>query len=240
MTSGIAELPTKSQINKCGKLLKRAVYGELTTTDESEIDRAIDVVSQFRAAHAYPMLKVRLGLTSMVRTEIAQEAITQRLKRVPRIIRKLHRMPNMPLASLEDVGGVRSVLADGPQLERVRARIMRKWRSQLMRDPRDYIENPKDIGYRAIHLVVERDGRAIEVQLRTRGQQQWADAVETADARLGLALKDGTGPAEMVEYFAVAGEVIFLREYGREVPGALIDRFNVARRAVIEAGYYAS
>ncbi|NMO54969.1 hypothetical protein HH310_27770 [Actinoplanes sp. TBRC 11911] len=66
------------------------------------------------------------------------------------------------------------------------------------------------------------------------------DAVEAADGRLGLTLKDGAGPAEMVEYFAAAGEVIFLREYGKEVPAALIDRFNVARKAVIEAGYYAS
>ncbi|NMO54970.1 RelA/SpoT domain-containing protein [Actinoplanes sp. TBRC 11911] len=175
MDSVNLELPSKTQINKCGKLLKRAMYGQLTMTDESEIEHAIEVVRQFRAAHAYPMLKVRSGLTSMVRTELADEAVTQRLKRVPRIVRKLHRMPNMPLASLEDVGGVRSVLLDGPQLEKVRARIMKNWRSQLIRDPRDYIESPKDIGYRAVHLVVERDGRAIEVQLRTRGQQEWAE-----------------------------------------------------------------
>ena len=240
MTPDVFELPSKSQINKCGKLLKRAFHGEGGEVTEAAIDHAIEVVGLFRAAHAYPMLKVRIGLTSMIRTEAAQEAISQRLKRVPRIVRKLHRMPNMPLASLEDVGGVRAVFADGPELERVRARVMKNWRSRLMREPRNYIAIPKDIGYRAVHLVVERDKRAIEVQCRTRGQQQWADAVEAADARLGLTLKDGAGPAEMVEYFSAAGEVIFLREYGRAVPTALSERFKIARRAVIEAGYYAS
>ncbi|MFI5932531.1 RelA/SpoT domain-containing protein [Actinoplanes sp. NPDC051494] len=240
MSSLSPKPPTKSQVNKCGKLLKRVAYEDLEGIDETAIDHAIEVIGLFRAAHAYPMLKIRQGLTSMVRTENADEAVTQRLKRIPRIIRKLHRMPNMPLASLEDVGGVRTVLADGPELERVRNRVMRNWRTQLTRDPRDYIAFPKDIGYRAVHLVVERDGRAIEVQLRTRGQQQWADAVEAADARLGLTLKDGTGPPEMMEYFSATGELIFLREYGREVPAALAERFNLARRAVIEAGYYAS
>jgi hypothetical protein len=37
-------------------------------------------------------------------------------------------------------------------------------------------------------------------------------SVENADARLGLNLKDGSGPAEMIEYFSAAGEVIFLSE----------------------------
>ncbi len=75
-----------------------------------------------------------------------------------------------------------------------------------------------------MHYVVVRDGRAIEVQLRTRGQQQWADAAESADARLsgvGVNLKDGEGPAEMIEYFAAAGELIFLREYGLEIGGVI-------------------
>lgn len=74
---------------------------------------------------------------------------------------------------------------------------MRYWKPHLKRDPRDYIEFPKAIGYRAVHFVVTRDDRAIEVQLRTRGQQQWADAVEAIDARIDLSLKDGVGPERL-------------------------------------------
>lgn len=184
------------------------------------------------------MQKIRYGVRSMVRTEDAQEVIAQRLKRVPRIIRKLDRMPSCPLPNLEDIGGCRAILRDGPELERVRTRMARTWRPSFAREPRDYIAQPKAIGYRAVHFVVERDGRYIEVQLRTQGQQQWADAVENADSRLGLNLKDGTGPTEMVEYFALAGEVIFLREYGKGVPSLVQTRFEEARRAVIAAGYY--
>jgi hypothetical protein len=233
------ELPSKTRINKCGDALRRLVYtNDYPRVDDAEIDEAIRVVSTFRAAHAYPMQKIRYGLRSMVRTEGAQEVLAQRLKRVPRIIRKLHRMEKTNLARLEDIGGCRAVLANGPELERVRARVVKNWRHEFGREPRDYISQPKAIGYRAVHFVVKRDDRAIEVQLRTRGQQAWADAVEQADARLKLNLKDGTGPAEMVEYFSAAGEVIYLREYGQPVPSDVGERFNEARRAVVEAGYY--
>jgi hypothetical protein len=229
-------LPSKSQINKCGKLLKRVEHEGYAAT-AAEVASAYSVLEAFRGAHAYPMLKTRMGLASFCRTVGAREAVTQRLKRTPRIVRKLHRMPAMPLANLEDVGGVRAVLKDGPELDRVLDRIRRVWGNRVARE-RDYIAVPKDIGYRAVHLVVERDDRAIELQLRTQGQQEWAQAVENADDRLGLNLKDGSGPPEMIEYFSAAGEVIFLVEYAREIPPALTARLGKARQAVIEAGYY--
>lgn len=239
------ELPSKSAINRCGELLRGATFDGVSV-DFDTLDHAIAVISAFRAAHAYPMSKTRYGLASMVRTEQAKEVVVgQRLKRVPRIIRKLHRTVGSEggrtsLARLEDIGGVRAILADGPELDRVRQRIERNWGSNIRRQ-RDYILEPKKIGYRAVHLVVVRDGRAIEIQLRTRGQQQWADAAEAADARHGLRgvnLKDNDGPEEMLEYFGAAGEVIYRREYGIPISFELTRRFNEARRAVIAAGYY--
>ena len=89
--------------------------------------------------------------------------------------------------------------------------------------------------------MVVRDGRAVEIQLRTRGQQQWADAAEAADARhgfRGVNLKDNEAPEEMLEYFRAAGEVIYRREYGIPISYELTGRFNAARRTVIAAGYY--
>ncbi len=238
-------MPSKSQINKCGELVRQCIY-EGQEVDPDVLDNALVVIRSFREAHAYPLVKVRLGLRSMIRTERAHEAIGQRLKRVPRIVRKLQRTASSPtgrtaLARLEDIGGVRAVLSDGPELDRVRQRIERNWSNVFARPPRDYIANPKAEGYRAVHLVVVRDGRAIEVQLRTRGQQQWADAAESADARLtarGVRLKDGDAPVEMLEYFSAAGEMIHRREYGLDISADLARRFTDARAAVVEAGYY--
>jgi len=213
--------------------------------DADEIDEALVVIRAFREAHAYPLAKVRYGLRSMVRTENVHEAIGQRLKRVPRIIRKLQRTVGSPsgrtqLARLEDIGGVRAVVASGAELDALRRRIEGNWSTQFRRT-RDYIAHPKAEGYRAVHFVVVRDDRAIEVQLRTRGQQQWADAAESADVRLatkGVRLKDGEGPDEVLEYFSAAGELIYHREYGLDITPELRARFAHAREAVIEAGYY--
>ncbi|MDW5612501.1 RelA/SpoT domain-containing protein [Mycolicibacterium sp. D5.8-2] len=238
-------VPSKSEINRCGELVRKVRY-EGYPLDADDLDHAIEVISWFRAQHAYPMAKVRYGLSSMVRTEGGDEVVSQRLKRVPRIVRKLQRTVGSStgrtaLARLEDIGGVRAILRDGAELERVRRRVDKNWKSDYRRPPRDYIAEPKAIGYRAVHFIVVRDGRAIEVQLRTRGQQQWADAAEQADARLaarGVNLKDSEGPEEMLEYFSAAGEVIYRREYGLPMSFEVTRRFNNARRAVIAGGYY--
>lgn len=112
------ELPSKSEINRCGELLRKATF-EGAPIDVQRLDHAIEVISAFRAAHAYPMAKTRYGLASMVRTERAAEVVVgQRLKRVPRIVRKLQRTVGTEkgrtaLARLEDIGGVRAILRDG-------------------------------------------------------------------------------------------------------------------------------
>lgn len=238
--------PSKNKINMCAELIRQYVY-ENREVAEPDLEEAIRIIHNFRGAHAYPLVKVRNGLTSMVRSEHAAEIIGQRLKRVPRIIRKIQRTVGSPagrttLARLDDIGGVRAILRDGDELTRVRKRIEKRWRQQFRRDPRDYIANPKATGYRAVHFVVVRDDRAIEVQLRTPGQQEWAEAAEVADARLahrGVNLKDGEGPAEMLDYFSAAGELIYRREYGLTVSSELLAAFNAARQAVVRAGFYA-
>src|SRR5271155_3594496 len=99
---------SKSKINNCGDLVRRYVYeGEDVSVEE--LDEAVRVIQEFRATHAYPLLKIRNGLTSMVRTESADDVVGQRLKRVPRIVRKLQRTIDSPtgrtmLARLEDIG----------------------------------------------------------------------------------------------------------------------------------------
>lgn len=231
-------LPSKGQINRSGNVLRDFWRDPGGVHDVVAIDEAIRVVSDFRAAHAYPMLKVRIGLRSMVRTEQVNDAVSQRLKRVPRIVRKLDRMGNTSLARLEDVGGCRAVVTDGPELERLRRRVVKNWRPAFAREPRDYIDQPKPMGYRAVHYIVKRDGRAIEVQLRTQGQQQWAEAVEAMDARRGYQLKDEIGPSDLVEYFRLAGLIIYRREYGLTITPEEWAAFNDSRSGVIAAGYY--
>lgn len=235
-----SELPSKGTIDRAGQLLVDALRG--AEVAEADLRAAELVVTDFRTAHSYPLTKVSMGLRSMITTEGALLAPSQRLKRTPRIIRKLRRMQDSEghvskLSRLEDVGGCRAVLASPDELQRVLRRIRRRWGDDIKRE-RDYISFPKPTGYQAVHIVVERDARRIEVQLRTARQQYWADEIERADARLNLTLKDGTGPREMIEFFAAGGEVLHAEEHGRPITPGMQERLQRARIAVVRAGFY--
>lgn len=238
-TVSIEPFPSKSKIEKAGKYLRDVVSGRIAK-DEVSLERyleSIGVVTKFRDAHGYPMTKVRAGLASMVSTEGLDAALTQRHKRVPRIVRKLVRMEGTNLARLEDIGGCRIVVKSASDMDVLCRRIRKNWGSNFRRD-RDYVTDPKPMGYRARHFVVVRDGRAIEVQVRTEGQQRWADAVESIDARLGTKLKDEIGPESLIENFQIAGEFIHRVEFGLPIDDELREQLRLSNQRVIDEGFY--
>jgi len=55
-------------------------------------------------------------------------------------------------------------------------------------------------GYRAVHVVVELDGRLAEIQIRTAAQHGWAQIVEKLDETMSTDLKHGLGPADWLEW----------------------------------------
>lgn len=234
------ELPSKTRIRKCGELIRSARFDPDFSYDVTQLGEALDVVKLFRRAHQEPMARVRNGLTSMVNTLGFDPVITQRLKRSERIIRKLHRSVGSPhgrttLDRLEDIGGVRVILPDQAAVRMLADRIAQRW--DVHRD-RDYVSRPQTTGYWARHIVVIRDSRFVEIQLRTPWEQSWADAVEAADNRLGLTLKDGIGPESMITYFALAAKQLRARELGTSVDRATLEAFRRAREQVVHEGYY--
>lgn len=243
--SGVADpfRLSKNRVDKAGKFLRDLDQLTLEEIDRDRLLNAFGVVQSFRDEHAYPMLKVRNGLQRFLVTTGVAGHVTQRHKRVPRILRKLRRMRDSPnggsgLYRMHDIGGCRVVLASVQDLDKYASHVRKRWGASFIKD-HDYVSGPKPMGYRALHYVVQRDGRAIEVQLRTRGQQQWADAVESADSRIpGVNLKDESGPIELTEYFRVTGDVIHHREHGLDLPASLVEEFEAARSAVIAAGHY--
>lgn len=144
------------------------------------------------------------------------------LKRMPRIVEKLHRHPRMRLSQMQDVGGCRAILRDELAIREVLAGIVRNWDVMTVDD---YILNPKPDGYRAVHVIVRKSGVPIEVQLRTPGQQDWADEVERLDGLLPVAVKDGEGTPQVVRYLQVLAEIIRTVEAGEVVDNSVIQDF---------------
>jgi len=180
------------------------------------IFEAIDAVDWWRALHAKPLARVNANLRYYVRKAGAREQnVTQRLKRFVTIVDKLHRHPSMALTTMEDIGGVRAILESQRQVDFVldQLRIQPKWN---LRRIREYVDGrdpgPKEDGYRAVHVVVEKHGCFVEIQLRTPWQDAWAQSVEQDTRRLRAGLKFGTGPTDLREYYSMIAEFFAMRE----------------------------
>ena len=150
--------------------------------------------------------------------------VTQRLKRRGTMINKLGREPMMHLTQMGDIGGVRVRLPSIHHVYSASRRLRKTW--TIVRTL-DYIAEPKASGCRAIHHVVRRDGRLIEVQLRTERQDTWANQVEEDGRFRRTEFKFGFGPAEVHAYYVVVAEAFAVMDRGGILDQALIERLNV-------------
>ncbi len=227
---------SKTKVNKAGRKLAdfRRSGRRTEDLDPDELDElvgALEVIQAWRATFSTPLTKVRMGLASFINTTGVEAALGQRHKRVPRIIGKLARPgPTMALARMQDVGGCRVVLPTLGDLRKFEKHLRGVWRKQI-RYENDYIEEPAESGYRAQHVVVLRDDRLIEIQLRTEKQHEWADYVEGLGRRLGFELKAGEGPDAVLRLLRIAADLMVWEELGEEPPQDLLGEYDDARRA---------
>ena len=129
-----------------------------------------------------------------------------------------------------DIGGFRAILPSRAQVDGVVRRIRKNWEVHgVIRDTRD---DAAPSGYRGVHIIVIRDGRRIEVQLRDPREHEWAVAVERIGARLGIGLKEGEGPPELKEYFRLASMGMYLDSVGREPTSEFVHAFENARQQI--------
>lgn len=214
---------SKGQVNRAGMFLlefreRVRVEGAeraLRTTDDAALEAAREALEWWRSLHARPLSAVAANLRYHVMKSEAQVdervEVTQRLKRQDTLVGKLGRERGS-VTQMQDIGGVRAVVPGLPHVYRVRRRLLKSW--TIVRE-RDYIASPKDDGYRALHLIVRRSELPIEVQLRTRGQDIWANAIEQAGQQTGVQFKFGEGPETDRTMFANAAAVIAAVEDGK-------------------------
>lgn len=221
-------------MNRAGEVLRRLhIRGNEFTLhpsmDPAEIIAALDTLDAWRAAHAKPLGAATMGLRSRVLTMgCSQIEVSQRLKRIPTIIDKLRREPGMNLGRMADIGGCRAVLNGLDEVRRVQSRYKQ---DPVTVRTKDYVDQPKPDGYRAVHVVVRYQGRLIEVQLRTAVQHEWAYTVESVTSRFGLDIKSGGGPPEVRDWFLAVSEAMALEEHGQTVGPDLLDRVYRLRQA---------
>jgi hypothetical protein len=229
--------PSKEAINRAGRLVA-GLLADFRSGDHEKIeaieahqpgviDDAFELIDSWRSLHAKPLTSVSANLRHYVKPH-GHALVTQRLKRFPTVVDKLLREPHMKLTQMADIGGCRALLPDQAAVYEVGRRLRKNWDVQRTRD---YAAEPKASGYRAVHLIVKRKGRLIEVQLRTPLQDAWANQVEEDSRRVGQNFKGGAGQQEVHGYYAVVSELLALREEGVEPDDELNQRLLRTYRA---------
>jgi hypothetical protein len=154
--------------------------------------------------------------------------IAQRLTRQPQIIRQLKRL-SVRLSQLQDIGGSRIIVPKNTDVDRLlrflQDRVKTKGHFKIQRVT-DYRERGRDrTGYRALHLILERDGAALEVQIRSRVQHYWAESIERTSVIYGYHLKEEEGDPRVLRYFRCMSDAFYELEAGREASPA--DRLEI-------------
>ena len=222
--------PSKEAVNRSGRLIADLLAdwqlpesdraGVFQATQPRELSQAFEIIDLWRGLHAKPLTSVSANLRHYVKPH-GHILVTQRLKRLPTVVDKLLREPKMKLSQMADIGGCRALLSDQAAVNDVAKRLRKNW--EVTRT-RDYVAEPKASGYRAVHLIVRRKGRLIEVQLRTPTQDAWANQVEEDSRRVGRDFKGGKGQTEVHEYYVTVSELLALREQSAEPDDELRQR----------------
>lgn len=118
-------------------------------------------------------------ISADIRAELDREkldaAVYGRAKKPYSIWRKMQEK-DLAFSSLSDIYGFRVICGSVADCYRILGVIHQRWRAVPGRF-KDYISQPKGNGYRSIHTTVSgRDGKRVEVQIRTRDMHEVAEA----------------------------------------------------------------
>lgn len=214
-----------SQLNAAGDRIRRTVEANEPLSDHDQ-----QLLSDYRAWH-YPALRQahdRLKRLFHKRLQIDPTIIdvtARPLKTEAAIIAKLVREKTR-LSRMQDIAGARVQV---PTLELQEAvlkavlKVFERCEPQVAKDTR---AEPDRFGYRALHVVVMLGGRRVEIQIRTRSQDGWAQIVEKVDDTFSCDLKHGRGPAEWLQWLHELGDELRKGDLGQPfvVPKTPLDK----------------
>lgn len=226
---------SKSKIDKAGVVLARDNF------EQDQYGECEKIVEWWRESHLKPLTEVTLKLIEWFHVFEAVVSVNQRLKRKPQIIKKIRRKPNMRLSQMRDIGGCRAIFDTNEQLEEAAELIRTKskrYKYFLIIDEADYrVHGRQESGYRALHITVERNGYRIEIQLRSKLQHAWAEAIERTSVLCEKSLKEGEGPQDIIDFFKVTSDAFCEVDWKRKISDELIKKVFEKEECLRESAF---
>ena len=203
------EIPkySKSEINKAGKTIADK------NSSKKERQDALKVLNNWRSSHAYPLQVI----ASNLRSKNPDSIVVQRLKRLDSITGKIERFPKMDLYRMQDLGGCRVIVYSIDEVYSAMNQYKSSRIRHILKREYDYIQNPKESGYRSYHMVYQfhsdrketyNKNMLIEIQFRTKIQHTWATAVEMMGIYTKGNLKSSQGNEDILRFFTLVSSIL--------------------------------
>ncbi|MFL6282411.1 MAG: hypothetical protein ACJ74Q_04520 [Pyrinomonadaceae bacterium] len=184
---------SKTQIDRLGDRIKR---GAITEDDLRLLDR---YRRSFTPAYEIVVGDIRdkLGLEPTGRPAKSTTSIADKLKR-----------ESIRLTQIQDIAGCRIIVADIAEQESVIQSLRGLFPKATIYDRR---AKPSH-GYRAVHVVVNYDGKLIEIQVRTALQQVWAELSEKYSDVKDPLIKYGGGDKGLQKFLKDLSDLLATEE----------------------------
>ena len=185
---------TKGEIDRLGK---RIGASTVVSSDDMLL------LQEYRQTFKDPISRVFSFVIESARKIDRQCIVTYRIKRIDTIMEKLRRYQgnengSMNLSRMWDIAGCRCILNSSNQdkLYQLQKVILKEFGQDSKIN--DHIANPKDSGYRSLHIYVKdkETQKPVEIQIRNKEQHNWATLVEIVDLLYGTKNKEqgASGP----------------------------------------------
>lgn len=154
------------------------------------------MLQSLRLSYKQPLGVIYNSIEKSARRVDKESICTYRVKRIESIISKLLRFPEMQVNRAEDIAGCRCIMSSTEKVYELFNKLMRnqdKLPYTIKGVIHDYIAEPKESGYRSIHInavLKDGDNRRVEIQLRSLEHHNWATLVEITDLLFRTHIKE--------------------------------------------------
>lgn len=192
----------RNTIHKLGKRIRES-YGDGTGKVE---EKDLEMLQEYRLSYRDDIAAIFKILYDISKRVDKYSIVTYRVKRIKSIVEKLKRFPTAGLENFIDIAGCRCITASNDTVYQIVKKLRNNSRLQI-KQIKDYIQNPQPEGYQSIHLYVslkDSDNNAIEIQIRSRRQHDWATLVEISDVIVkGARLKEYSEPKDLLDFHRI-------------------------------------